>query len=77
MLASVTRLLFVAWFAILAALLACGARFGWPAAVWVGLYVLVLGHPSLLAIEFALARRVGRRANGVRIPVRSLARASR
>jgi triacylglycerol lipase len=75
MLASVTRLLFIAWFAILAALLACGARFGWPVAVWVGLYALVLGHPSLLAVEFALARRVGRRASGVRIPVGSLARA--
>ena len=75
MVASVTRLLFFAWFVILAALLACGAQLGWPAGVWIGLYVLVLGHPTMLAVEFALARRVGRRANGVAAPLASLVRA--
>ncbi len=62
MLASITRLIFVAWFAVLAALLACGARYGWPVGVWIGLYVLVLGHPTILAAEFVMAHRIGRRA---------------
>jgi pimeloyl-ACP methyl ester carboxylesterase len=61
MLARVTRLLFVAWFALLAAVLANGRATGWTAGCWVGLYVLVLGHPTLLAIEMLLARRVAAR----------------
>ena len=75
MVASVTRLLFVAWFVILAALLACGVQYDWPTGVWIGLYALVLGHPTMLAVEFAVARRIGRRANGERVPIGSLARA--
>ncbi|HEX7686873.1 MAG TPA: permease [Burkholderiaceae bacterium] len=62
MVASIARLLFIAWFALLAALLAWGAQSGWPWGAWLGLYVLVLGHPTLLAIELAAARIVSRRA---------------
>lgn len=63
MLARVTRLLFVAWFALLGALLAVERVTGWTTGGWVALYALVLGHPSLLAIEMLVARRVAM-ANG-------------
>ncbi len=56
MLARVLRVLFVAWFAALAALVSLGRHLGWTFGVWIGLYVLVLGHPTLLAIELAIAR---------------------
>jgi pimeloyl-ACP methyl ester carboxylesterase len=56
MLARVTRLLFIVWFAVLAALLLLGRHLGWPVGVRVGLAVLVFGHPTLLALELLLAR---------------------
>ena len=56
MLARVTRLLFVVWFATLLALLVLGRQLGWPTGVRVGLFLLVLGHPTLLALELLLAR---------------------
>ena len=64
MLARVTRLLFVAWFALLALLLAIGRVTGWTTGCWAVLYALVLGHPTLLAIEMVLARRVATRNAG-------------
>jgi triacylglycerol lipase len=75
MVTRVTRLLFIAWFLALAALLARGQRHGWSAAVWLGLYLLVLGHPTLLALELALARRVGARGNVPAPGARGLLRA--
>jgi triacylglycerol lipase len=65
MLARVTRLLFVAWFALLALLLAIGRETGWSTGCWVALYALVLGHPTLLALEMVLARRVAARKAAV------------
>ena len=61
MLARVTRVLFIAWFALLAALLVVGRVSGWTTGCWVALYVLVLGHPTLLAVEMILARRIAAR----------------
>ena len=64
MLARVTRSLFIAWFAALASLLAIGHATGWTPACWVGLYVLVLGHPTMLGVELLVARRVAVRHGG-------------
>ncbi len=61
MLARAARLLFVAWFALLAALLAAARVTGWTPACWAALYALVLGHPTLLAVEMLLARQVAHR----------------
>jgi len=61
MLARVARLLFVAWFALLAGLLAIARVTGWTPGCWIALYVLVLGHPTLLAIEMLVARCVATR----------------
>lgn len=61
MLARVARLLFVAWFALLAGLLAAVRVTGWTPACWIALYLLVLGHPTVLAAEMLLARRVATR----------------
>ena len=61
MVARVARLLFVAWFALLAALLAVARVNGWTPGCWIALYVLVLGHPTLLAIEMLLGRRIAAR----------------
>ena len=61
MLARAARLLFVVWFALLAGLLAIARAAGWTPACWVALYVLVLGHPTLLAVEMLIARRVAAR----------------
>ena len=58
MLARVTRLLFVAWFALLASLVAMERVTGWTTGGWIALYALVLGHPTLLAVEMLLARSV-------------------
>ncbi len=63
MLARVTRLLFVAWFALFGTLLAIGRVTGWTTGGWIVLYALVLGHPTLLAIEMLVARRIAS-ANG-------------
>ena len=75
MLARVTRLLFVAWFGALAALTMRGAVHGWSGGVWLGLYLLLFAHPTVLAIEFWLVRRVGLRTSGTRIPATTLVRA--
>src|ERR1700761_1727391 len=61
MVARVARLLFVAWFALLAGLLAVVRVAGWTPGCWVALYVLVLGHPTLLAAEMLLARCIAAR----------------
>ena len=61
MLARVARLLFVAWFALLAGLLAASRVTGWTPACWIALYVLVLGHPTMLTIEMVMARSVAAR----------------
>ena len=64
MVARVTRLLFIAWFALLAILVAVGRTSGWTSGCWIALYALVLGHPTLLAIELLVARGVARRTGG-------------
>lgn len=61
MLARVTRVLFIAWFALLATLVAIVRTTGWTIGGWIALYALVLGHPTLLAIEMLAARHVARR----------------
>ncbi len=61
MLARVARLLFVAWFALLAGVLAAAHVTGWTPACRIALYVLVLGHPTVLAFELLLARCVAAR----------------
>ena len=61
MLARVARLLFVAWFALLAGLLVAARVTGWTLACWIALYVLVLGHPTMLTIEMLMARSVAAR----------------
>ncbi len=66
MLARVARLLFVAWFALLAALVLFGLRHGFTPGGWIGLYLLVFGHPTLLALELVLARRVAARNKAAR-----------
>ena len=75
MLARVARLLFVAWFALLASLLAIGRVSGWTTGCWVALYALVLGHPTLLAIEMLVARRVAARNAAPLARWRDMARA--
>ena len=62
MLARVVRLLFAAWFALLAGLLAAVHVTGWTLACRIALYLLVLGHPTLLSIELLIARVVARRS---------------
>ncbi len=69
------RIVFIAWFLLLAWLLVRGATRGWTGGVWVGLYLLVLAHPTLLAIEFALSRSIDSRVNGTRVALAVLARA--
>jgi pimeloyl-ACP methyl ester carboxylesterase len=78
MVARIARLLSVAWLVSVAALLAWGRRSGWHAGVWAGLYLLVLGHPSLLAVELAISRRICARGVGGttrRVPAATLVRA--
>ncbi len=58
MLARVTRVLFIAWFVLVAGLLAIVRVTGWTTGCWIALYALVLGHPTLLAFEMILARRI-------------------
>ena len=64
MVARVTRLLFIAWFVLLAILVLAGCTSGWTPGCWIALYALVLGHPTLLAIELLVARGVARRTGG-------------
>ena len=58
MIARVARILFLAWFALLGGLAALVREDGWTPGCCVGLYVLLLGHPTLLAIEMIVARGV-------------------
>ena len=58
MIARVARILFLAWFALLGGLLALVRETGWTTGCCISLYVLVLGHPTLLAIEMIVARGV-------------------
>ena len=66
MLARVARVLFVAWFALLAGLLEAARVTGWTPACWLALYVLVLGHPTVLAVEMLIAHRVAARHGAAR-----------
>ena len=61
MLARAARLLSVAWFALFAGVLAVAHVTGWTVGCWVALYALVLGHPTLLAVEMLVARRIATR----------------
>ena len=75
MLARATRLLFVVWFALLACLVAVERVAGWTTGGWIALYALVLGHPTLLALEMLVARRVAARAGAPLARWRDLPRA--
>ena len=75
MIARVARILFLAWFVLMGGLLALARADGWSPGLWAGLYVLVLGHPTLLAIEMLLARVVAVRAGAPRARWRDLPRA--
>jgi triacylglycerol esterase/lipase EstA (alpha/beta hydrolase family) len=67
MFARVTRMLFVAWFAALAAALHRGATQGWTVGVGLVLFLLLFAHPTVLAVEFLLSRRIGVRVDGSRV----------
>jgi hypothetical protein len=75
MLARVTRVLFIAWFAALAGLLLLARQHGWPIGARIGLYALVLGHPTLLALELLVARIVAVRSGAPPARWRDLLRA--
>jgi len=66
MLARVARVLFVAWFALLGGLVEAARATGWTPACWLALYVLVLGHPTVLAVEMLIAHGVAARRGAVR-----------
>src|SRR3954466_2871074 len=75
MLARVIRLLFIAWCALLAIALHRVATQGWTVGVAVVLYLLLFLHPTVLAVEFGLLRRVQRLQDGTRLPLDVLVRA--
>jgi pimeloyl-ACP methyl ester carboxylesterase len=75
MLARVIRLLFIAWCALLAAALHRGATRGWTAGIALTVFLLLFLHPTVLAIEFGLLRRVQRLQDGTRLGFGVLARA--
>ena len=75
MLARVARILFILWFALLAILVTIARTTGWTTGCWAALYMLVLGHPTLLAFEMLVARRVAARKGGARARWRDLPRA--
>jgi len=75
MIARVARILFLAWFVLLGSLLALVRETGWTTGCCIGLYALVLGHPTLLAIEMLVARRVAVRSAAPRARWRDLLRA--
>jgi pimeloyl-ACP methyl ester carboxylesterase len=75
MIARVARILFLAWFALLCGLLALVRETGWTTGCCIGLYVLVLGHPTLLAIEMIVARSVAVRSAAPRARWLALVRA--
>ena len=66
MLARIARLLFVAWIGVFAAVVAAARTTGWTPACWGALYLLVLGHPTVLAIEMLIAHRVATRTGAPR-----------
>ena len=68
-------MLFVAWFALLGGLLAAARSTGWTPACWLALYVLVLGHPTVLAVEMLVAHRVAARRGAARGRWRDMVRA--
>lgn len=75
MLARAIRILFLAWFAAFAAALVRGATHGWTSGAGLVLGLLLFAHPAVLAIEFLLARRIGRRTDGAHLAFGVLARA--
>ena len=75
MLARVTRVLFIAWFVLLAGLLAIVRVDGWTTGCGIVLYALVLGHPTLLAFEMILARCIAAANGGARARWRDMPRA--
>jgi pimeloyl-ACP methyl ester carboxylesterase len=75
MAARVAQLLSVAWFTLLTGLVLVGVQRGWTTGCLIGLYVLVLGHPTLLAIELLLARCVAVRSGAPRAGWLDMARA--
>jgi triacylglycerol esterase/lipase EstA (alpha/beta hydrolase family) len=75
MLARVARILFILWFALLAILVTIARTTGWTTGCWAALYVLVLGHPTLLALEMLVARRVATRKGATKPRWRDLPRA--
>jgi len=75
MIARVARILFTAWFVLLGGLLAFARSTEWTPGCCIGLYLLVLGHPTLLAFEMLLARRVAARNAAPRARWRDLPRA--
>lgn len=75
MLSRTARLLFIAWSVLLVALLVHGATHAWPAGALIGLAVLLLGHPALMAVEFVLSQRTGLSAGSARAPAGTLLRA--
>ena len=72
MLARVARSLFILWFVLLAILVTVVRTTGWTTGCCVALYALVLGHPTLLAIEMLVARRVAGRNGGTQARWRDL-----
>jgi pimeloyl-ACP methyl ester carboxylesterase len=75
MLAHTIRLLFLIWLAAIAAELAYGTYHGWSAIAILGLAVLLVAHPAVIAVECLMMRRVSWLANGERIAWGTLARA--
>ena len=75
MLARITRVLFVAWFALLAGLVTIVRTNGWTTGCWIALYALLFGHPTLLAAEMLIARRIAARHGAPRARWRDLPRA--
>jgi len=75
MIARVARILYLAWFVLMGGLLALARADGWSPGLWAALYVLVLGHPTLLAVEMLLARAMAVRAGAPRARWRDLPRA--
>ncbi|HEY9023986.1 MAG TPA: hypothetical protein VIP05_06775, partial [Burkholderiaceae bacterium] len=61
MIARVARILFVAWFVLLGGLVALVRDDGWTPGCGLALYVLLFGHPTLLAVEMLTARQLAAR----------------
>jgi pimeloyl-ACP methyl ester carboxylesterase len=72
MIARVARILFAAWFVLLAGLIALARSTGWTTGCRLGLYLLLFGHPTLLAAEMLLARHIAARNDAPRARWRDL-----